>query len=395
MLRSATIAFLATSLISTADAGDKGTHRALVADHTNGKLTLIELPSGKTIGHYGVEGPARLKANQSGRLIYVTQGKQGRVNVFDSGISTASHGDHFDVEVKAPKMLGTSFAGGKPSHVNEGNGVVAIFFDETGTAQVVEENALLSGKARFQTIKADLPHHGLTAPLNGHFARSVSQMVDGKAVAWGVDVIKRDGTSVIRSSDCPRLHGEAKMGAMSAFGCADGVLFLTETRGRYDFQKINYPDNLPKERMVRNLASSRTVKSFVGDFGTDGMVIIDPVTKAFTFTQLPSKRVSFTRDPLKGEQAFVMTEEGQLHRLNALTGKLERSLAVTEPYSMEGGWTVARPRLSASGGMVVVSDPAKGKVHLIDGEKMNLIRSIDMPGAPFDVVVVGAPEGDH
>jgi hypothetical protein len=376
-------------------AADKQTHRALIADHANGKLTLIELPSGNALGHFGVEGPARLKANDAGRYIYITQGKQGRINVLDSGVTITSHGDHFDVALKPFRMLDARFAGGRPSHVNHGQGTTAIFSDESGTAEAIDEKTFATGKPRTFQIKADAPHHGLAVPLKGHFAVSVSQQIDGRTVAHGIDVVKRDGASVIRSNDCPRLHGEARLSGLNAFGCTDGVLFLSEEKGRYAFQKVAYPADLPKDRMVRNLAGSQTVRSFVGDFGADGMVVIDPSTKAFSFIQLPAKRMSFTRDPLLGEQAFVMTEDGRLHRLNALMGKLEQSIPVTAAYSMEGGSAIARPRVSASGGMVVVTDPAAGKVHIVNGEKMQLVRSVEMPGAPFDVAVVGGQDHDH
>jgi DNA-binding beta-propeller fold protein YncE len=51
--------------------------------------------------------------------------------------------------------------------------------------------------------------------------------------------------------------------------------------------------------------------------------------------------------------------------------------------------------LSASGGMVVVTDPAAGKIHVVNGQTMAVLRSVDVPGAPFDVAVVGATEHDH
>ncbi len=388
-------AFTLALSMTSAHSADKATFRALVADHANGKLTLIELPTGKAIGHYGVEGPARLKPNTSGRMIYVTQGQQGRINVFDSGISTVSHGDHFDVEVKAPRLLDAGFTGGKPSHVNYGLGSAAFFFDETGSAQIVEESAIAGGKPRITTIRTASPHHGLAAPLRGHFAMSVPHPTEAKGAPVGIDVVRRDGTSLIKSTECPRLHGEARLDSVSAFGCADGVLFLADEKGKFSFQKVAYPDNVPKERMVRNLLGSQTVRSFLGDFGADGMVVIDPVSKGFMFVQLPSKRMSFGRDPLLGTLGYVMTEEGQLRRINALTGKLELSLAVTEPYSMEGGFQVARPRISASGGMVVVTDPSKGKIHIIDGAAMKLLKTVDVSGAPFDVAVVGAADADH
>ena len=62
---------------------------------------------------------------------------------------------------------------------------------------------------------------------------------------------------------------------------------------------------------------------------------------------------------------------------------------------MEGGSAVARPRLSASGDRVVITDPAKAQIHVVDSAKMQIVQKVAVPDAPFDVVVVGAAGEDH
>ncbi len=62
---------------------------------------------------------------------------------------------------------------------------------------------------------------------------------------------------------------------------------------------------------------------------------------------------------------------------------------------MEGGSAVARPRLSASGDRVVVTDPAKAQILVIDTLKMQITHKVAVPWAPFDVVVVGAAGESH
>jgi hypothetical protein len=57
---------------------------------------------------------------------------------------------------------------------------------------------------------------------------------------------------------------------------------------------------------------------------------------------------------------------------------------------MEGGSAVARPRLSASGDRVIVTDPARAQIHVVDSAKMQIVHKVAVPGAPFDVVVVSA-----
>ncbi len=388
------LAFMLT-LSTAASAADLGAYRAVIADHANGKITVVDALAGKIITNYGVEGPARLKANQTGRLIYATQGAQNRVDVIDSGITITSHGDHADVDVKAPRMTAASFLGPKPSHINIHNGRVAAFFDGDGQASILTEEALLSGKGKPSLIKTAAPHHGLAAPVGIFTAVSIPHPTDAKELPIGIELVDRAGKSVSRSANCPRLHGEARSGIISAFGCADGVLLLRMTRTGGVFEKIAYSGTLPGERMVRNMAGGNAVTSFLGDFGPDGMVVIDPAAKEFTFVKLPARRMAFTREVVVGDFGYVITEDGQLHKINALTGKIEASLAVTERYSMEGGSSVARPRLSASGDRVVVTDPAKAQIHVIDSSKMQIVHKVSVPGAPFDVVVVGAAGGDH
>jgi zinc transport system substrate-binding protein len=386
---------LCTVAAFDATAAEKAIYRALIADHANGKLTLIDLMSGKIIANYGVEGPARLKASDNSKLIYAAQGAQNRVDVIDSGVIVTSHGDHADVDAKAPRMTAASILGTKPSHINMGNGRVAAFFDGEGLARVIREDGLLSGKGKIDTIKTAAPHHGMAAPVGDFYAVSIPHPTEAKELPIGIDLVDRAGKSMARSVDCPRMHGEAKSGTTSVFGCSNGVLILRMSRTGGSFEKVAYPDNLPAERMVRNMATGQAVNSFLGDFGADGMVVLDPTTKGFTFVQLPSKRMHFARDRVMGNFGFVITEEGQVHKLNALTGKIEASLSVTERYSMEGGSSVPRPRLSASGDRLVVTDPAKAIVHVIDTDKMQVVHKVSVPGAPFDPVLVGAAGGDH
>ena len=394
MRTTASIALL-LMLTTGVSAAEMSAYRAFIADHANGKITVIDALTGKIIANYGVEGPARLKASPNGRLIYAAQGGQNRVDVIDSGVTVTSHGDHADVSVKSPRMTTSTILGAKPSHINIEGGRVAAFFDGDGQASVLSEDALLTGKGKPAIIKTVAAHHGLAAPLGSFLTVSVPHPTDAKELPIGLDLMDKAGKSIAKSVDCPRMHGEARSGTTSAFGCADGVLLLRMTRSGGTYEKVPYSSALPAGRMVRNMAGGQSVKSFLGDFGPDGMVIIDPVAKAFSFIQLPARRMHFSRDVVSGDFGYVITDDGKVHKINALTGKIEASLGVTETYSMEGGSSVPRPRLSASGDRLVVTDPAKAVVHVIDVAKMQIAHKVAVPGAPFDVALVGATGEDH
>jgi hypothetical protein len=395
LIRTSLLASAFAIAATAAVAADATAYRAFVADFANGKITAIDALSGRVIAHFGVEGPARLKASGDTGLIFAAQGAQNRVDVIDGGVRITGHGDHADVDVRPARQPGFAVLGAKPSHINVDGRRAAVFFDGDGQASVVELAKLASGKARTTVVKTAAPHHGLSAPLGDHLATSIPHPTDPKALPVGLDLTNKTGASIARSAECPRMHGEARSGTVSAFGCEDGVLLLRMTRTGGSFDKIPYPSSLPAGRMVRNLAGGQGVASFLGDFGPDGMVIVDPSAKSFTFLQLPARRMHFTRDAVTGDFGYVITEDGKVIKVNALTGKIEASLAVTEAYSLEGGSAVARPRVSASGDRLVVTDPAKAQVHVVDAAKMAVLHRIAVPGAPFDVVLVGASGEKH
>ena len=78
-----------------------------------------------------------------------------------------------------------------------------------------------------------------------------------------------------------------------------------------------------------------------------------------------------------------------------INAEVNTSLGVAEPYSMESGSSIPRPGLSASGDRLVVADPAKATVHVIDVLKMQVSHKVTVPGAPFDAALVSATGKDH
>jgi zinc transport system substrate-binding protein len=374
---------------------DGPTYRALVADHANGKLTALDVVSGKTIGHYGVEGPARLKLDDQGRHVFATQGKQGIINIVDLGLKIEGHGDHLDIDTFPLKLLPTAVSGPSPSHVNMGAGKIAFFFDGDGTAHSFSSATLLQGKGKPVITKTAAPHHGVAKPMGDLTAISIPHATDPKALPIGIDLVRANGTSVSRSADCPRMHGEGATADVVAFGCADGVLALRTTKGVVSFEKWPYPATLPAEKMVRNMSGGKGVRVLIGDFGPDGMVTIDPAAKRYSFIQLPSRRMAFALEQSGGDAAFVITEDGSVHRINTLLATIEKSAPATEKYSMDGGSAVPRPRLAAHGDMLLVTDPAKSRVLVLDTKTLQLRREIAVPGAPFDIVLTGGVAMKH
>src|SRR5690606_13628282 len=116
------------------------------------------------------------------------------------------------------------------------------------------------------------------------------------------------------------------------------------------------------------LIGGKGLQYFIGNYGPDRIVLVDPseTDGGFRLVQLPTRRVHFAVDPVRPKFAYVFTEDGQLHQLDVLKGEIVKSIKLTEPYSMDGHWSDPRPRIAVACDNVVVSDPLKGQLHLVN-----------------------------
>ncbi|ETX11988.1 hypothetical protein OCH239_18810, partial [Roseivivax halodurans JCM 10272] len=132
------------------------------------------------------------------------------------------------------------------------------------------------------------------------------------------------------------------------------------------------------------------VQIFVGDYGDNDLVVIDPETEPyFSRVEFPFRHVDFVLDPAKPQYAYVLTEDGTLHRLNILSLERSSRASATAPYSMDGHWRDPRPRLAVAGDEIVLTDPNDGLVRVIDSESLEELRSIEVEGTPYNVLAVG------
>ena len=110
---------------------------------------------------------------------------------------------------------------------------------------------------------------------------------------------------------------------------------------------------------------------------------------------LPTRRVHFAVDPVRPRFAYVFTEDGRLHQVDVIAGSVTKSIALTDPYSMDGHWSDPRPRLAVAGERIVVTDPLKGVLHLVDAASFEDVGEVTVEGRPFNVVAVGGSGQTH
>lgn len=388
-------ALLAGIVAAPSFAQEKTAWRLFVSDHADPVVHAIDADTGKVIDRFQVKQPASLYRTASGRAVFAVQGKGDVVSVLASGISFGDHGDHGDIEVEAPRLLEIEITGKKPSHFVEHDGDIALFFDGDGKVRIVREADVLAGKTEIREVATAAPHHGVAVALGDHTLVSEPNKEQPDELPVGIRVLDRAGTSVGDLHQCPALHGEASSGNLLAVACATGLL-VAETGGETpDIRFLEYGDNLPEGKST-TLVGGRGLQYFLGNFGPSAVVLVDPTAQdVFRLIDLPTRRVHFAVDPIRAKFAYVFTEDGQLHRIDVIDGKLDKSLRLTEPYSMDGHWSDPRPRIAVAGDRIVVSDPLKGVLHTVDAGTFTRGNDIPLEGKPFNLVAVGGTGETH
>ena len=396
-MRALTILLLGScvALAGPVSADEASVWRLFVADHAEPRVTAIDLPQGEVVGTFDLEGPASLYASRSKHGVYAVQADADRVSVIATGIAIDDHGDHGDLEVSPPRLLETAVEGPRPVHFVEHDGEIALFFDGAGRAEVRREDDLLAGRANFRTYATAAPHHGVAASLGEAVLITEPHPDDASALPIGITVLDPDGNPQGELHACPDQHGEATSGRTLAIACASGLLLVNEGAAGPTIEHLPYAADLPAGKAT-TLLGGVGMKFWLGNYGADRVVIIDPEDDTpFRLVDLPTRRVHFALDPIRPRLAYVFTEDGDLHRLDVVSGAITGTLTVTEPYSMDGAWNLPRPRIAVADDVIAVTDPRGGRIRLVDAAGFDIVRDLETGGMPYNVVAVGGSGHAH
>ncbi|WP_322887437.1 zinc metallochaperone AztD (plasmid) [Sinorhizobium medicae] len=408
LTRAHLMAAVAATLVFTAVGARADDHeteeawRLFVADHTQPVVRAIDFADGKELGRYDVKGYAALTVSASGQTVFAAQSDQDIVHLIKTGIDFSEHGEHRDLKVSDAALLPVALEGKRPVHVVPHDDYAIIFYDRGGVAEIVDEAALLEGKkAQVRTVDATKPHHGVAITMGQHVLVSVPNTEiepepDKLPPRIGLRVVDEKGNQVGEISKCTDLHGEAMSARLVAFGCKEGVLVARP--GGIDGPKLEmlpYPSDFPKGH-TGTLLGGKAMQFFLGNYGDDKVVLIDPdSSEPYRLITLPTRRVDFLLDPATPANAYILTEDGDLHVLDVVKGEIVRKGRVTEPYSKDGHWRDPRPRLAAADGQIAITDPRHSLVRVVDAETLKEIRTIPVEGQPFAIVAVGGSGASH
>ncbi|NRP75770.1 hypothetical protein ILFOPFJJ_06693 [Ensifer psoraleae] len=400
MAAAATLVFAAQGALAE-DHETQAAWRIFVADHTQPVVRAIDFSAGKELGRYDLKGYAALTASASGQSVFAAQSDHDIVHVIKTGITFSDHGEHRDLDVTDVALLPVTFEGKRPVHVVPHGDQAILFYDRDGQADIIDEAALLEGKAEVRTVDATKPHHGVAVTLGRYVLVSVPNTeietkLDDLPPRVGLRVVDEKGEQIGDVAKCTDLHGEATSARLVAFGCKEGVLIARP--GGVDGPKLEmlpYPADFPKG-YTGTLLGGKAMQFFLGNYGEDKVVLIDPDNEQpFRLIELPTRRVDFRLDPATPRNAYILTEDGDLHVLDVIKGEIVRKGKVTEPYSKDGHWRDPRPRLAVADGQIAITDPRHSLIRVVDAATLKETRTIAVEGQPFSIVAVGGSGATH
>lgn len=382
----------ATALSVPALADETSAWRLFIGDHTAPEVTALDLETGAAIATVPLASPASLYTTDG--VVFAVQGAANQVSAIDAGIAVDDHGDHGDIEITAPSLIEPVLTGEKPAHFVEHDGKVAMFFDGSGLVSLfTARDWAHDGELATTEFDSGTAHHGVAIPWGDYTLVSTADADNEKKPRLGLNVLDANGDQVGETYPCPDLHGEASSGNLAMVGCGDGLLLVSGS-DTPKIEKLDYA-GLPDGK-VTTLIGGQGLQYFLGNYGADKLVIIDPTeAEPYRLIDLPTRRVHFVTDPVRPKFAYIFTEDGQLRQLDVLKGEITRSVTITEPYSMDGEWSLPRPRLTVAGDVIAVTDPLAGKVHLVDAQSFEITRALSVEGLPYAIVAVGGSGTVH
>lgn len=361
--------------------------RLVIADAKTNVLTVLDTASGQALASFGTPGKlSGLYTGPGGSYAYAIHRDTDRLTVLHSGLGSVDHGDHKDLVQGAPHVLATLNVGQQPTHFFAHEGRVVIFNDKGGTVAVFGETLL--GKTNdMQVVKVAQPDHGAPTVTG-------DVLLSGHLRLNRVDAYNLKTGALMKTVDlpCPGLHGEAVLGQVSYFGCTDGVLAVTVAGLDVTARKLPNPAGTAEGVRVGTVASHPKSGTLYGNFG-QGLARWTPNDTTLSAVRLPAAPLKFAFAP-DGQRLLVLTADGNLHALNARTGRVLKTVAAVQPADAADK-TAIRPTMTVGPAHAYLTSPATGEVLEVALAELNVTRRLAVGGTPAMIAVTSAAGETH
>lgn len=349
--------------------------RLVVAFDDN--TAVLDTGSGEVLASFPADGPKRLTAIGDGRHVALVDADAGTTQFLDAGAWSSAHGDHFHHYVAEPTLRTPAVEGDRPVHVVSNAGRTAVFHDDSGTAEVFDDDGLLIDSVATTTIDSGAPHHGVVVPL----ADGALVTIPGTdALPVGVARVDDDGTRTAQFDDCPGLHGEIVVADTAVFGCETGIMLVSGDSA----SSLPNPDE-SGERVGGFVAGADS--TVVGDYAADSLAVVDVAARTFDVVDAAADVAAYTTGP-HGD-ILALGTDGALRRIDPTTGGVDATVKVLEPFELPEGHGGVKPSLAVAGHRAFVADPETSTLTPVDLETFTSGEPIALQGAPSDLVATG------
>lgn len=380
-----------TTATTEADVSEVRSARPRLAiSHDGGVMVLDagDLADGtapEVVADLPAEGYLRLAHAGDGRHVFVST--DDGFAALDMGAHTRAHGDHGHHYAGDPVFTGFHLAADKPGHVvaDPAGGSAVFFDDETGDVTTVR----LTGMDAVGHFR--LPaHHGIAVP--GADGTYMVTIADDEGSRTGIARVDADGRELERHENCPGAHGAQESAAGIFVGCADGGVIYSDG----EVTKVTSPDAYGR---IGNQAGSAESTYVLGDYKSDAdaaesgdlerperVSIINAETGDLRLVDLGTsytfRSLAMNDDGL----AVVLGTDGKLHLIDAEKAEVVRTIDVIGAWEESEKWQDPRPALAVSGDVAYVTDPATKKIHVIDLTGEHRTLTAELPETPDEIL---------
>ncbi|MFC5494974.1 zinc metallochaperone AztD [Nocardioides caricicola] len=329
-----------------------------------------------------------LRVNPAGDDRHAFVSAAGGFTALDLGSWTSDHGDHGHSYADDPALLDFTVPAEEPGHVVVHHGWTTLFDDGTGTMTSFESHELDEpDELETETATTPDPHHGVAARTHdGGWLHTLGTSEERSSIT----VVTADGEQLASSDECPGVHGEAFAGEVAVVGCEDGVLVVDGT----EITKVDAPDAYGR---IGNQAGHDESAYVLGDYKVDPdaalerptrVSVIDTTDASLRLVDLPASYSfrSLGRTP-EGD-GLVLGTDGALRVIDVRRAAVRSSLTVVAPWREPLDWEQPRPTLEVVDGTAYVTEPATREIHVVDLDRLEVVRTLTLPEVPNELVGV-------
>jgi hypothetical protein len=259
--------------------------RLVVSAKDVNQVSVFDLNDNDLMADFTTVNPvSALYATSGSRYAMLVQRNQDLVEFLDGGLWQEEHGDHFDTFEQDPAMADFALNGSRPTHITDGEGQTAVFFDGNADAGIpaavaVFDEHTVEDDGEYPLLSYNIHMHGAAQTRGEYLISTVRDADSDSSLPDKIALYHQHGdhfdTEQVFDVSCPALHGSAQNHDFVMFGCSDGVVIIEQDGNNFSASKIANTGEFAEGMRIGTLIGHDDNETFIGIAGTT-LFSIDP-----------------------------------------------------------------------------------------------------------------------